>query len=248
MLRIGYFDQGAWTWRISPVACCSPPAAARRHAAGPPGGPGGPGRSRRHRARGAVPGSQQDLAQTAGDRVFFEFDRSDISPKRSRSCSGRRSGCSTIRTSPSPSKAIATSAARANTISRSASAAPTRSRTCWSRAGHTGLAHRHHQLWQGAADRAGLERGGLGAEPRRHHHRQLNLPTEPANRACLRAGPSRLGFTVEWLRPIRRRGTRASCSIDPPASSSIRRIGACPVGQGSRTPFFCPKPALDRER
>jgi peptidoglycan-associated lipoprotein len=25
-----------------------------------------------------VPGSQQDLAQSAGDRVFFEFDRSDI--------------------------------------------------------------------------------------------------------------------------------------------------------------------------
>jgi peptidoglycan-associated lipoprotein len=28
-----------------------------------------------------VPGSQQDLAQNAGDRVFFEFDRSDISPE-----------------------------------------------------------------------------------------------------------------------------------------------------------------------
>ncbi len=28
-----------------------------------------------------MPGSQQDLAQTAGDRVFFEFDRSDITPE-----------------------------------------------------------------------------------------------------------------------------------------------------------------------
>jgi peptidoglycan-associated lipoprotein len=41
--------------------------------AGPPGPPGGVSSS------AIVPGSQQDLAQTAGDRVFFAFDRSDIS-------------------------------------------------------------------------------------------------------------------------------------------------------------------------
>ena len=44
-------------------------------AAGGPGGPGGVGMG------AAVPGSQQDLAQNAGDRVFFEFDRSDITPE-----------------------------------------------------------------------------------------------------------------------------------------------------------------------
>src|SRR5215472_9699614 len=38
----------------------------------PPGPPGGIASS------GFVPGSQQDLAATAGDRVFFAFDRSDI--------------------------------------------------------------------------------------------------------------------------------------------------------------------------
>ena len=38
------------------------------------GGPGGLG------ARGG-PGSQEDLAQTAGDRVFFEYDRAEISPE-----------------------------------------------------------------------------------------------------------------------------------------------------------------------
>ena len=45
--------------------------------AGPPGlgGPGGPGGVSSSRFG---PGSQQDLAATAGDRVFFEFDRSDI--------------------------------------------------------------------------------------------------------------------------------------------------------------------------
>jgi peptidoglycan-associated lipoprotein len=37
-----------------------------------PGPPGGVGSS------AIVPGSQQDLAATAGDRVFFAFDRSDI--------------------------------------------------------------------------------------------------------------------------------------------------------------------------
>jgi peptidoglycan-associated lipoprotein len=39
---------------------------------GPVGPPGGIG------ASAIVPGSQQDLAATAGDRVFFAFDRSDI--------------------------------------------------------------------------------------------------------------------------------------------------------------------------
>lgn len=57
------------------AACSSPPEPAPPPggAGGPQalGGPGGPG--------SAVPGSQQDLAASAGDRVFFAFDRSDIS-------------------------------------------------------------------------------------------------------------------------------------------------------------------------
>ncbi len=55
------------------AACSSTPPAPPP---GPPGagGPGGPGG-----VGAAVPGSQQDLAQNAGDRVFFEFNRSDIS-------------------------------------------------------------------------------------------------------------------------------------------------------------------------
>jgi peptidoglycan-associated lipoprotein len=51
---------------------------------GPPpgaGGPGGPGGPAGAGMGAAVPGSQQDLAQSAGDRVFFEFDRSDITPE-----------------------------------------------------------------------------------------------------------------------------------------------------------------------
>ena len=44
---------------------------------GPPGPPGGAGVG----SRSIVPGSQQDLEASAGDRVFFAFDRSDISPE-----------------------------------------------------------------------------------------------------------------------------------------------------------------------
>ncbi len=54
------------------AACSSTPPAPPP---GPPAGPGGPA------AGSVIPGSQQDLAQTAGDRVFFEFDRSDITPE-----------------------------------------------------------------------------------------------------------------------------------------------------------------------
>jgi peptidoglycan-associated lipoprotein len=64
------------------AACSSAPETP----AGGPGGPGGPGGGAMGAPMGgvagaAVPGSQQDLAQTAGDRVFFAFDRSDISPE-----------------------------------------------------------------------------------------------------------------------------------------------------------------------
>jgi peptidoglycan-associated lipoprotein len=52
------------------AACSSTP----EPGASGPGGPGGPGGSSRF-----GPGSQQDLAATAGDRVFFAYDRSDIS-------------------------------------------------------------------------------------------------------------------------------------------------------------------------
>jgi peptidoglycan-associated lipoprotein len=53
------------------LAACSnnPPPATT---GGPMGGPGGP-------AGGYGPGSQQDLAASAGDRVFFAYDQSTIS-------------------------------------------------------------------------------------------------------------------------------------------------------------------------
>ena len=59
------------------LAACSsapetPPAAAGGPGVGAPGGIG---------SRNALPGSQQDLEASAGDRVFFAFDRSDITPE-----------------------------------------------------------------------------------------------------------------------------------------------------------------------
>src|SRR6266568_1203126 len=53
------------------AACSSTPEPA-------PGGPGGPGDGGISRSRFG-PGSQQDLAATAGDRVFFAYDHADIS-------------------------------------------------------------------------------------------------------------------------------------------------------------------------
>src|SRR5499433_1955510 len=55
------------------AACSSPPPPPPP--AGPPGGPGAGGVG----STNIAPGSQQDLEASAGDRVFFSFDRSDIS-------------------------------------------------------------------------------------------------------------------------------------------------------------------------
>jgi peptidoglycan-associated lipoprotein len=61
------------------VACSSPPEPAPVG----PGGPGGPGTGGPGGigSRNLLPGSQQDLEASAGDRVFFAFDRSDITPE-----------------------------------------------------------------------------------------------------------------------------------------------------------------------
>lgn len=76
-----------WTRNISILgglllllaACASTPET-------PPGGPGGAGTPGMGGPGGIgsgqiVPGSQQDLDASAGDRVFFAFDRSDITPE-----------------------------------------------------------------------------------------------------------------------------------------------------------------------
>lgn len=65
------------------LAACSNP----NETAGGPGGPGGPGAPVGLGGPGGVgasrfgPGSQQDLAATAGDRIFFAFDSSEITPE-----------------------------------------------------------------------------------------------------------------------------------------------------------------------
>ena len=59
------------------LAACSSPPPPPEPPPGPPGPPGGAGIG----SRNIVPGSQQDLEASAGDRVFFEFDRSDITPE-----------------------------------------------------------------------------------------------------------------------------------------------------------------------
>jgi peptidoglycan-associated lipoprotein len=59
------------------AACSNPPPPA----AGGPGGPGSFGAPVAGVAGNVIPGSQQDLEASAGDRVFFAFDRSDITPE-----------------------------------------------------------------------------------------------------------------------------------------------------------------------
>src|SRR5689334_5405389 len=65
------------------AACSSQPETA---AGGPgafsgPGGPGGLGPQAGISASRFGPGSQQDLAATAGDRIFFAFDSAEITPE-----------------------------------------------------------------------------------------------------------------------------------------------------------------------
>jgi peptidoglycan-associated lipoprotein len=62
------------------LAACSSAPETTPGGPGGPGGAGGPGIGGPG-SRNALPGSQQDLEASAGDRVFFAFDRSDITPE-----------------------------------------------------------------------------------------------------------------------------------------------------------------------
>ena len=62
------------------LAACSSAPEPTPGGPGGPGGAGGPGMGGPG-SRNALPGSQQDLEASAGDRVFFAFDRSDITPE-----------------------------------------------------------------------------------------------------------------------------------------------------------------------
>jgi peptidoglycan-associated lipoprotein len=75
-MRMRFFGRAAGLggFLLLLAACSSTPQTPPPAPSGPAGPPGGV-------TGAAVPGSQQDLAQTAGDRVFFEFDRSDITPE-----------------------------------------------------------------------------------------------------------------------------------------------------------------------
>jgi peptidoglycan-associated lipoprotein len=63
------------------AACSSTPET-------PPGGPQSPGAPAAG-SRSGLPGSQQDLEASAGDRVFFAFDRSDITPESQQILAGQ---------------------------------------------------------------------------------------------------------------------------------------------------------------
>ena len=63
------------------LAACSSAPEPPPGGPGGQGGPGGPGAYGGPGSRSAVPGSQQDLEASAGDRIFFAFDRSDITPE-----------------------------------------------------------------------------------------------------------------------------------------------------------------------
>ena len=138
--------------------------------AGGPGGPGGPGGVG---MGAAVPGSQQDLAQSAGDRVFFEFDRSDITPEAQQTLQRQAQWLQHY-----PNVTVTDRGALRR--ARHPRIQPCSWRTPRQRR-QTGLGRRRHsvvagfddQLRQGSPGGPRLDRRSLGSESCRDHHSEL---------------------------------------------------------------------------
>ncbi len=123
------------------------------------GGTGGIGASR------FGPGSQQDLAATAGDRIFFAFDSSEITPEAQlvlqRQAEWLKRYSNVTVTIEGHTDERGTREYNLALGERRAQAA----RNVLDRVGYTGLADIDHQLWQGAARCTGFDRGSIRAEP-----------------------------------------------------------------------------------
>ena len=134
------------------AACfCLPPAAAPRR------------RGQAGRARTAMggpgygPGSQQDLAATAGDRVFFAYDQSDISSEGQQILQRQAEWLKRYPTRHGHDRGPLRRARHARIQPRARRAPRRGGQERAGRARHPGGAHPDDQLRQGAADRRRVE-------------------------------------------------------------------------------------------
>ena len=175
------------------AACSSTPPAPPP---GPPGagGPGGAGG-----VGAAVPGSQQDLAQNAGDRVFFEFDRSDISSEAQQILERQASW---LQHYPNVSVTIEGHCDERGTREYNLALGERRADAVKNVLVAAGIPASRISTISYGKERpivVGLERGGLGAEPRRHHHRELNVATRPGRSGrSARFRPDPDGVASRW--------------------------------------------------
>ena len=150
------------------VACSSPPPEAPP--AGPPGGPGGAGGIG---SRNIVPGSQQDLEASAGDRIFFAFDRSDISPE-AREILTRQADW--LRRYPNVTVTIEGHCDERGTREYNLALGERRAQAAKNvlvAAGIPSGSDFDHQLWQGASGGGWFERGSLRSKPASGNRCQL---------------------------------------------------------------------------
>ena len=134
---------------------------------------GGTAGRRRQRLRQSVQARSRILTATAGDRVFFAFDRSDISPEAQQILQRQADW---LRRYPNVTVTIEGHCDERGTREYNLALGERRAKAAKNvlvALGNPGVANFDDQLRQGAPDRRRLERGGLGAKPRRHHDCEL---------------------------------------------------------------------------
>jgi outer membrane protein OmpA-like peptidoglycan-associated protein len=131
---------------------------------------GGPG------SRNALPGSQQDLEASAGDRVFFAFDRSDITPEAQEILTRQADW---LRRYPNVTVTIEGHCDERGTREYNLALGERRAQAVKNVVGHSGIPHLDDQLRQGTPRRRRVERGGVCAESPRRDHRELKDGTAP---------------------------------------------------------------------
>ena len=133
-----------------------------------PGGPGGTGAAQR---RG--PGRSRISAPRAGDRVFFAFDRADISSEAQQILERQAALAAALSECQRHHRGPLRRARHARIQSGSGRAPGAGGQERAGRAGHPGDRAFDDQLWQGAARGAAFRRSVLCAEPPRRHHGEL---------------------------------------------------------------------------
>ena len=216
---------------VSLAACASSDTGADAGAGGANGASAGGAGGAGGYANRAAPGSEEDLVQTVGDRIFFATDTEHVERRCARHARPAGRLAAALSVGEGRHRRQLRRARHRRVQPRAWPAACQCGPRISRRARHQPGAHPVDQLRQGPADRSGVDAGSLGEEPQRHHHGAVTSFPPPASGRAKPFSGSRCPHAPCRGTP----STTSTCRPGSPAAKTACRPAGRPGSKG-RTP------------